>query len=71
MNKPCIYEIKVRGTLTERWSTWFEDLEIHPGPNGETVLTGQLLDQAAVFGVLSRIHSLNLELLSLWQLPPA
>ena len=64
MNKPCIYEIRVEGALAERWSDWFEGLDIDAEPDGETTLRGPLTDQAALFGVLTRIHSLNLELIS-------
>ncbi len=64
-----MYEIRVRGLLTKRWTGWFEGLEIQPMPEGETILRGVLVDQSALFGVLSRIHSLNLELISLSQSP--
>lgn len=64
MNKPCIYEIRVEGHLTERWSDWFEGLAIHNDPNGETILSGLLADQSALLGVLTRIHALNLSLIS-------
>ena len=59
-----MYEIRVEGHLAERWSAWFEGLTIHKDPNGETVLMGPLSDQAALFGVLTRIHDLNLVLVS-------
>jgi hypothetical protein len=68
MNEPCIYEIRVRGILTERWSAWFEGMEIRMASEGETVLRGPLFDQAALLGVLCRIHSLNLELIAVTQL---
>jgi hypothetical protein len=64
VDKPWLYEIRVEGQLTERWSAWFEGLAIRSDPEGETSLTGQLADQAALFGVLSRIHDLNLVLVS-------
>ena len=64
MHKPCIYEIRVEGILEERWSDWFEGLEVCSDQNGETTLRGLLVDQAALFSVLTRIHSLNLELVS-------
>ena len=64
MDKPCWYEIRVEGHLAEQWSDWFDGLAIHTGPNGETTLTGRLTDQAALFGVLARIHNLNLILIS-------
>ena len=62
MHKPCIYEIHVEGVLEERWSDWFEGLAVCPDQNGETTLRGLLVDQAALFNVLTRIHALNLEL---------
>ncbi len=64
MNKLCIYEIRVEGHLTDRWSDWFEGLAIRNEPNGETTLSGPLSDQAALIGVLTKIHALNLVLIS-------
>jgi hypothetical protein len=64
MDKPCIYEIRVEGHLTVRWSDWFEGLAIRNDPNGETTLSGPLSDQAALIGVLTKIHALNLVLIS-------
>jgi hypothetical protein len=64
MDKSCIYEIHVEGHLTDSWSDWFEGLAIHQEPNGETTLSGSLADQAALFGVLTKIHNLNLILIS-------
>ena len=69
MNKPHIYEIHVEGHLTERWSDWFDGLIIHNEPDGETILSGSFIDQAALFGTLSKIHSLNLTLISINRLP--
>jgi hypothetical protein len=65
MDKPCIYEIRVEGHITDRWSDWFDGLAIHNDPNGETILSGLLSDQAALFGVLTKIHALNLTLISM------
>ena len=64
MNKPCIYEIRVEGVLADGWSDWFEEMDVHAELTGETTLKGPLTDQAALFSVLTRIHSLNLELIS-------
>jgi hypothetical protein len=58
------YEIRVEGHLTDRWSDWFAGLAIRNDPNGETTLSGPLVDQAALFGVLGKIHALNLTLIS-------
>lgn len=64
MDAPRVYEFRVEGHLADRWSDWFEGLTIRNDSNGETTLTGQLTDQAALFGVLTRIHDLNLILIS-------
>ena len=64
MDTPCIYEIRVQGHLGDRWSDWFEGLAIHNEANGDTILAGVLADQAALYGVLLKIHNLNLVLVS-------
>ncbi len=64
MDTTCLYEIKIEGQLSEQWSDWFEGLAIHNDLSGETTLTGFLTDQAALFGVLTKIHALNLNLVS-------
>lgn len=64
MDNPSIYEILIEGHLSDRWSDWFEGLAIHHPSSGETTLSGILLDQAALFGVLTKIHALNLTLIS-------
>jgi hypothetical protein len=69
MDTPHIYEIRVEGHLTDRWSDWFGGLTIRNEPNCQTTLTGRLSDQTALFGVLSRIHNLNLILISVLRLP--
>jgi hypothetical protein len=70
MDKPYFYEIRVEGHLADRWSVWFEGLAIHTDPNGETALSGLLTDQAALFGVLAKIHNLNLVLISVYRSSP-
>jgi len=69
MDESLVYEIRVEGHLTERWSDWFDGLTIHNEPNGETVLSGVFVDQAALFGMLIKIHSLNLTLISVNRIP--
>jgi hypothetical protein len=58
-----IYEIRVKGNLDEQWSDWFNGLTIIPQGADETVLTGEVLDQAALHGVLAKIRDLGLPLL--------
>lgn len=64
MDKPYCYKICVEGLLADRWSDWFDGLTIHSDSTRETTLTGVLLDQAALYGVLTKIHGLNLNLIS-------
>jgi len=69
MDIPCVYEIRVEGHLGDRWSDWFDGLTVRNDPNGETRLTGAISDQTALYGVLTKIHNLNLVLVSLVRLP--
>ena len=59
-----VYEIVVRGRLDSRWSRWFADLQIIPQPDGNTLLTGPIADQAALYGVISRMRDLGMVLIS-------
>ena len=58
------YEIHVKGHLDESWSDWLEGLEVKLLENGEMILFGPIIDQAALMGVLNKISHLNLTLLS-------
>lgn len=69
MDRPYHYEIRVEGHLTDRWTGWFEGLAIQNESEDETTLSGILCDQAALFGILSKIHALNLTLVSVNRLP--
>jgi hypothetical protein len=58
-------EIRVKGEINEQWSKWFGGLAMdHPAPD-ETVLTGCVIDQAALYGIIARLRDLGLELTSL------
>ncbi|MGH8973920.1 MAG: hypothetical protein ACRD0C_12050 [Acidimicrobiia bacterium] len=63
---PCRYRIVVRGRLSERDAAAFEDMTLEPGV-GVTILEGELVDQAQVYGVLDRLRGLDLELVSFSQ----
>jgi hypothetical protein len=58
------YEIRVEGALDQRWSDWFDGLQITSHPDGVTVLAGPVADQAALHGLLAKVRDLNLPLLS-------
>lgn len=59
------YEIRIAGDLDSAWSEWLYGMAVLPLPNGETLFSGPLADQAALHGLLARIRDLNLTLLSL------
>ena len=61
---PEYVEIKVRGHLDPRWSDWFGGLTLAHLEGNETLLSGSLPDQGALYGVLERIRDLNLALVS-------
>ena len=66
---PVRYRISVRGRLTERLGSAFGGMTLEPAP-GRTVLVGDIRDQSHLYGVLDRVRSLGLELISV-ELSPA
>lgn len=58
------YQIKVRGHLGPQWSEWFEGLTVTLTDQGETLLTGPVVDQAALHGVLKKVRDLSMPLIS-------
>jgi hypothetical protein len=58
------YEIRLKGHLDERWTEWFEGLSITLEENGDTLLTGPVVDQAALHGLLRKVRDLGLMLVS-------
>jgi hypothetical protein len=60
-----IFKIRVKGHLNSKWSDWFEGLELVLLDNGETVLAGRIVDQAALIGIINKLYRLNLNLLSI------
>ena len=66
-HEPGLYEIRVKGHLNEKWAAWFEGMTITLQDNGDTLLTGPLVDQAALHGVLKKVRDLGLPLISINQ----
>ena len=58
-----IYQIKVKGHLPDNWSDWFDGFEIENLPTPETLITGEIVDQATLHGILQRIRDLGLTLI--------
>jgi len=58
------FQIRVKGHLNSKWSDWLEGLEVRLLDNGEMILTGVIVDQAALMGILNKLNRLNLTLLS-------
>ncbi|MGC5224463.1 hypothetical protein ACPW96_18010 [Micromonospora sp. DT81.3] len=62
---PGLYEIRLRGQLDQRWSEWFEGFTLTNQSDGTTTLTGAVVDQAALHGLLRRVGDLGVTLISL------
>jgi hypothetical protein len=65
-----IYQIRVAGHLSSQWVDWFEGLSIRLEEDGNSLLTGSVTDQAALYGLLKKVRDLGLSLLSVNQVPP-
>ena len=61
---PARYCIRVKGQMGPEWSEWFDGMTITCDATNETVLSGQVVDQAALYGILNKIQALGLTLLS-------
>jgi hypothetical protein len=62
--QPTVYQIRIRGHLGRQWSDWFAGLTITLEDNGDTLLTGPVVDQAALHGLLKKVRDLGTPLLS-------
>ena len=66
---PVIYEIRIEGQLNPGWSEWLDGMTISSLEGSETLLSGPLADQAALLGLLMKLHNFGLLLLSVKQSP--
>jgi hypothetical protein len=69
-DQPVIYQIRVKGHLGFQWTDWFEGLTIALEDNGDTLLTGLVVDQAALYGLLKKVRDLGMPLLSVNRVEP-
>jgi hypothetical protein len=65
-----IYQIRIKGHLDRKWADWFSDLSIISLENGETLLTGPVLDQAALHGLIKKVRDVSLPLVAVIQVEP-
>jgi hypothetical protein len=63
-DEPMVYQIRIKGHLDRQWTDWFGGLTITLEDNGNTLLTGLVVDQAALYGLLKRVRDLGMPLLS-------
>ena len=63
--QPTVYQIRIKGHLSDQWTNWFEGLTITLEEDGNTLLTGPVPDQAALFGLLKKVRDLGLPLVSI------
>jgi hypothetical protein len=66
-----VYQIRVRGHLERQWTDWFGGLTITLEDNGDTLLSGPVVDQAALHGLLKKVRDLGLPLISVSPVRPA
>ena len=66
-NEGGSYEIRVKGHLNARWADWFDGLTLTQESDGTTVLSGSLMDQAALHGLLGKVRDLGLQLIAVRQ----
>ena len=66
---PAIYEIRLKGYLSAAWSSWFNDMTVTHDDEDHTLLTGLVVDQASLHGLLDKVRDLGLPLLLVRRLP--
>lgn len=69
-DQPVVFEIRLEGHLDQQWSDWFGGLTITPGDNGETLLAGPVIDQAALYRLLKKVRDLGLPLVAVNRVEP-
>jgi len=63
-DQPMVYQIRVKGHLGRQWTDWFEGMTITLEEGGDTLLTGPVVDQAALHGLLRKVRDLGIPLIS-------
>ena len=68
--QPVVYQIRLKGHLGSQWTDWFGGLTITLEEDGDTLLTGPVIDQAALHGLLKKVRDLGMPLLSVIRVNP-
>jgi hypothetical protein len=68
--QPTAYQIRIKGHLGREWTDWFGGLTITLEDNGDTFLTGTVVDQAALHGLLKKVRDLGMPLISVNKVEP-
>lgn len=69
-SQPVIYQIRIKGHLGDQWTDKFEGMSITLEENGDTLLAGPTVDQAALFGLLKKVRDLGMPLVSVHRVEP-
>jgi hypothetical protein len=65
-----VYQIRIKGHLGQQWTDWFDGMTITLEEGGDTILTGPVIDQAALHGLLKKVRDLGMPLLSITPIDP-
>jgi hypothetical protein len=69
-SQPVVYQIRIKGQLDSQWTDWFESMTITQEEDGDTLLTGPVVDQAALHGLLKKVRDLGMPLVSVSTVEP-
>jgi hypothetical protein len=69
-DQPLVYQIRIEGQLDHQWTDWFAGLSITLEEDGDTLLTGPVVDQAALYGLLKKVRDLGMPLVSVNRTQP-
>lgn len=69
-SQPVVYQIRIKGHLGPQWTDWFEGLSITLEEDGDTLITGPVVDQASLHGLLKKVRDLGMPLVSVSPVEP-